>query len=70
MPEETATVEQFEVYSIFWDMLKSFDKETALYCVLRYCLGYSRAEIAAGFGVTEYRVRLACDRAKKYNRIK
>jgi len=42
---------------LFWDVLQNTDNETALYLVLRHCLGYSVAEISAGLNVGYNRVR-------------
>ena len=49
--------EQYEKEYLFWDVLKDAGHETALYLVLRHCLGYSCAEIAAGLEVSYDRVR-------------
>lgn len=50
---------------IFWDILRDSGNETALYLVLRHCMGYSMAEIAAGMGVTYSRVKYAIDMERK-----
>ena len=49
--------EQYEKEYLFWDVLKDAGHECALYLVLRHCLGYSCAEIAAGLETTYSRVR-------------
>ena len=54
---------EFEGRLIFWDVLASVDKETALYLVLRFCLGYSISEIECGLGVGYSRVKYMTGKA-------
>jgi DNA-directed RNA polymerase specialized sigma24 family protein len=55
----------FETRLIFWDALRAVDRETALYLVLRFCLGYSASEVAAGLDVGFARVKYLTSKAMK-----
>ena len=54
---------EFDARLIFWDVLAAVDKETALYLVLRHCLGYSISEIECGLGVGYSRVKYLTNKA-------
>jgi DNA-directed RNA polymerase specialized sigma24 family protein len=50
---------------VFWEILSEADHETALYLVLRYCMGYSATEVACGLGVSFARVKHRCNVARR-----
>jgi DNA-directed RNA polymerase specialized sigma24 family protein len=62
-PDDTAKIGDSR--SMFWDVLRDYDRETALYLVLRNCLGYSATEVAYGLGVSYARVKYLCAKARE-----
>ena len=61
-------LQDFDTGLIFWDVLRDCDHETALYMVLRHCLGYAVAEVAAGLGVGYNRVKYMTSKAATHIR--
>ena len=55
----------YEKNVLFWDVLRDETRETALFLVLRWCLGYSAVEIAAGLGVPYSRVKDSSSKARR-----
>ncbi|NLV87700.1 MAG: hypothetical protein GX025_10880 [Clostridiales bacterium] len=53
---ETAAIDK----AMYWDTLRSLDRETALILVLRFCMGYAGTEIAAGLNLSYHRVKRIC----------
>ena len=57
------------VRALYWDILRDLPHETALYLVLNSCMGYSKAEIAAGMNVSYARVKYLCGGARMHGAI-
>ena len=55
----------YDMHVLFWDTLAGADSESALYLVLRYCLGYSMSEISVGMGVSRHRVKYLIGKFKR-----
>lgn len=57
MQSDADTAKAAMMRAMYWDTLRELDRETALLLVLRYCMGYSATEIAAGLGLTYAQVK-------------
>jgi DNA-directed RNA polymerase specialized sigma24 family protein len=64
---ENLSIKEVDIMSrmAFWEVLADVDRETALVLVLRYCMGYSATEVAAGLNITYGRVRSLCSIARR-----